>query len=104
MSMYINPLQITVAPEAQLYRTLNAEVNPDPYVLKYNGRYYAYTTSGDGVTMLCSTDMIHWTHCGYAYQREGHADYWAPAVFYDNGLFYLDRKCTRLNLSHLKIL
>lgn len=38
MSMYINPLQITVAPEAQLYRTLNAEVNPDPYVLKYNGR------------------------------------------------------------------
>ena len=89
MSMYINPLQITVAPEAQLYRTLNAEVNPDPYVLKYNGRYYAYTTSGDGVTMLCSTDMIHWTHCGYAYQREGHADYWAPAVFYDNGLFYM---------------
>lgn len=89
MSTYQNPLKVELAPDARDHSGLKASVNPDPFVLKYNGHYYAYTTSGEGVAVLHSTDMVNWLHLGYAYQREGHFDYWAPAVFYDNGLFYL---------------
>ncbi|MCR2806986.1 glycoside hydrolase family 43 protein [Paenibacillus soyae] len=63
--------------------------NPDPYVLKFNGEYYAYATSRNGVAVMHAKDMTSWTYLGYAYQEEGRSDYWAPAVFYDNGLFYL---------------
>lgn len=89
MSTYQNPLGIELASDVPKHSGLKAGVNPDPFVLKFNGHYYAYTTSGAGVAVLHSTDMVNWLHLGYAYQRAGHFDYWAPAVFYDNGLFYL---------------
>lgn len=89
MSTYTNPVNILVSSEAVACRKLNPKVNPDPFVLKYNGEYYAYATSGGGVSVLHSVNMTEWTHLGYAYKQEGQTDYWAPAVFYDNGLFYL---------------
>ncbi|PAD75765.1 glycoside hydrolase family 43 protein [Paenibacillus campinasensis] len=89
MRTFANPVHISVRSTAEQHSALNPGVNPDPYVLKFNGEYYAYATSGGGVSVLHSSDMVDWTHLGYGYQREGQSDYWAPAVFYDNGLFYL---------------
>lgn len=86
---YTNPLPITANDPDRIPAGLPATVNPDPYVLKYNGEYYAFATSARGVAVLRSNDMTNWEHLGYAYIQEGRRDYWAPAVHYDNGLFYL---------------
>ncbi|OUS69580.1 hypothetical protein B1748_30920 [Paenibacillus sp. MY03] len=90
MNMYTNPplvvkdesLRDSAASSAPAY-------HPDPYVLKWNGKYYAYATAEAGVTLLTSKDMKTWTFQGFAYQEEGRSGYWAPAVMYDNGQFYL---------------
>jgi len=73
---------------------------PDPFVLRFNGRYYAYATSPVPVTapdqpvlpILSSTDLINWTDEGHALQSLDlpRADsYWAPEVAYSRGRFYL---------------
>lgn len=64
-------------------------VHPDPYVLKYNGEYYAYLTGARGVSVMHATSLDKWEHRGYAFQMEGEKEYWAPAVVYENGLFYM---------------
>lgn len=63
--------------------------NPDPYVLRWCGRYYCYATDADGVKVSSSEDMVHWTWHGYAIQQAGRHDFWAPAVIYRNGTFYM---------------
>lgn len=73
---------------------------PDPFVLRFNGRYYAYATSPVPVTapgqpvfpMLSSTDLVTWKGEGHALQSldlPGLDGYWAPEVAYSNGRFYL---------------
>ncbi|MDQ6419374.1 glycoside hydrolase family 43 protein [Paenibacillus sp. LHD-117] len=90
MRMYTNPLPVLSNDLQQLSAPgLSPGYNPDPYVLKFNGEYYAYATSKEGVSIMRSKEMTEWTHLGYAYREEGRSDYWAPAVFFDNGLFYL---------------
>ncbi len=66
----------------------------DPYVLKWNGEYYLYT-SGDPITAYQSTDLIHWSSIGPVLQSSNkpeawnQADVWAPEVVYRNGKFYM---------------
>src|SRR5215213_2398459 len=68
---------------------------PDPYVLKFCGRYYAYATGhaseGGIFQILTSNDLVDWQEIGGAMEplAEDHPFYWAPEVFYDNGKFYL---------------
>ncbi|MGV3719534.1 MAG: glycoside hydrolase family 43 protein [Actinomycetota bacterium] len=73
---------------------------PDPFVLRFNGRYYAYATSPVPVTepgqqvfpMLSSTDLVSWRDEGCALSSldlSGLDAYWAPEVAYSNGRFYL---------------
>ncbi|MCP8967958.1 family 43 glycosylhydrolase [Ectobacillus ponti] len=64
-------------------------VNPDPYVIKYKGMYYSYATGAQGVTVMASGDLCEWQHLGYALRLPDQKDYWAPAVYYHNGLFYM---------------
>lgn len=66
-----------------------AHTNPDPYVLRWCGTYYCYATDADGVKVSSSPDMVHWTRHGYAIQQEGRHDFWAPAVIWRNGTFYM---------------
>lgn len=63
--------------------------NPDPYVIKYNGVYYCYSTDEHGVNISSSTDLANWKYIGKTAKEEGKHDYWAPCVIYDNGRFYL---------------
>ncbi|MBI3910719.1 MAG: family 43 glycosylhydrolase [Armatimonadetes bacterium] len=69
---------------------------PDPFVLKFNGFYYAYGTgdAGDGraLKLMSSPDLIHWEwHGGILAPLPNTVaeDYWAPEVAYYNGTFYL---------------
>jgi len=69
---------------------------PDPFVLKFNGVYYAYGTeaAGDGryFPVLSSPDLVEWSFQGGALPPLAARDareYWAPEVAYDNGIFYL---------------
>lgn len=85
-STFVNPLKLIPGNGAD---RVQSEVHPDPYVLKHHGEYYAFATGGKGVLVLNSTDLVNWTHLGYAFQLEGRKGYWAPAVVYENGKFYM---------------
>ncbi|WP_210116356.1 glycoside hydrolase family 43 protein [Hymenobacter fodinae] len=72
---------------------------PDPFVLRHQGRYYAFGTTGQGrtsdgriFTLLTSTNLVDWKNAGGALTppagAEG-ADFWAPEVVYHNGTFYM---------------
>ena len=72
----------------------------DPFVLEWQGRYYAYGTgqsavdaeSGRVFPVLRSADLMRWEKCGEALEplpdAAGSA-YWAPEVAERNGRFYL---------------
>lgn len=75
-----NPLQ---------YFDGNKPTNPDPFILEYRGNYYCYSTEYDGVQVSVSEDLVHWEHLGYAFQLAGRCSFWAPAVVYRNGVFFL---------------
>lgn len=63
--------------------------NPDPFVLKWCGKYYCYATDEDGVKVSESEDLILWEDRGFALCQEGYANFWAPSVIYINGIFYM---------------
>ena len=68
---------------------------PDPFVLKFNGEYFAYCTGdspeGNVFGVLRSRDLIEWEKIGGAMRRLDNESpfYWAPEVTYSNGTFYL---------------
>lgn len=69
----------------------------DPFVLKWQGEYYAYGTSGDRrdnkiFPILHSKNLAEWTHIGNALDPlpdlpDG--NYWAPEVAERDGKFYM---------------
>ncbi len=67
----------------------------DPFVLAYQGQYYAYGTDSvlDGrvFQVLQSPDLIRWTSLGTALKTlEGEpCDYWAPEVALNGDTFYM---------------
>lgn len=84
---YINPLKIK--DEHLTLKKESTRVNPDPFVLKYNGEYYCYASGIMGVPVLHSKDLVNWIHIGFALKLEDQKDYWAPSVIYHNGIFYM---------------
>jgi arabinan endo-1,5-alpha-L-arabinosidase len=71
---------------------------PDPCVRFFNGRYYAYGTTGDSrlsdgrvFRVLTSRDLVHWKEVGGALKplenRAWH--YWAPEVVLHERTYYL---------------
>lgn len=77
---YCNPVSFTDG---------KRHTNPDPYVMRWCGKYYCYATDEFGVKVSVSEDMICWEDKGYAICEEAYKDYWAPAVIYLNGRFYM---------------
>ena len=63
----------------------------DPFVLKFDGRYYAYGTPGrGGLPVLRSTNLVAWEDAGVVLgPPEPGLAHWAPEVAYDNGAFFL---------------
>lgn len=69
---------------------------PDPFVLRFGGRYFAYATGlaedGRCFPLLSSVDLVHWTPHGGALPRPdlpGVDAFWAPEVTCSEGTFYL---------------
>ena len=70
------------------------EIMADPFVLKHEGRYFAYGTAPDGpgggrFPVLVSNDMVDWHPAGYALMEPGSDHFWAPEVAYSEGRFWL---------------
>lgn len=68
----------------------------DPFVLKWQGAYYAYGTSGfsrDRIfPVLHSPDLANWHYLGGALEPISHSaelNYWAPEVAEVHGRFYM---------------
>lgn len=70
----------------------------DPFILLWEGKYYAYgTLSADGIAVFVSDDLLTWTvpseaPAGLALKKaDVWADrwFWAPEVYHVNGKFYL---------------
>lgn len=66
--------------------------NPDPHVLRWCGRWYCYssdTFDANGVRVSVSEDLVHWTDLGFCVPHPAQKHFWAPAVIYLNGVFYM---------------
>lgn len=81
-------------------KEINTESVPfgDPFIMLYNGMYYAYGTHADnGIEVYVSNDLKEWRHPenvsdGLALRKEDvWADrwFWAPEVYHVNGQFYM---------------
>jgi len=77
---YQNPLQ---------YSDKKSRTNPDPFILRWCGWYYCYSTHENGVHVSVSHNLTEWDSKGFALTDDEFQNYWAPAVIYRNGLFYL---------------
>ena len=82
---------------------------PDPFILKYRGEYFGYSTGiasdGNVFQMICSTDLVEWHELGGAMLRleTDEPFYWAPEVTYYNGKFYLYYSVGNETLMHLRV-
>ena len=66
----------------------------DPFVMRYNGKYYMYPSTSDpcdGIKVFESSDLVNWEYKGFAVAESEptvHGAY-APEVVYYNGYFYM---------------
>ncbi len=63
--------------------------NPDPFIMRWCGRYYCYATDEAGVKVSISEDLVHWEYQGFAIAEKEYHHYWAPSVIYIDGIFYM---------------
>lgn len=59
----------------------------DPFVMRYNGWYYLYTTGS--VNIWKSKNLVDWTYVGTANNEKPLNGAFAPEVYYWNGKFYM---------------
>ena len=86
--------EVIVGDQAAYTNPLYADYFADPFVLKYNGEYYAYGTAPRHtcrLPLLHSPDLVTWRYVGDALDPppRDFDCYWAPEVAYHNGVFYL---------------
>jgi beta-xylosidase len=65
---------------------------PDPFILAYEGRFYAYATETrvTGFQVMESPDLVRWTHRGIALEVPwSRVHYWAPEVVRYRRRFYM---------------
>ncbi len=65
-------------------------VQPDPYIINADGKYYIYCTGCDGVHCYASDSLFDgWQHLGVVFSQEWQKEYWAPSVIQRNGKYYM---------------
>lgn len=63
--------------------------NPDPFVIRFLGIYYCYSTADAGINVLTSRDLTTWEYQGFALKVPEEHGFWAPSVIYRGGRFYM---------------
>ncbi len=82
----------------------------DPFILQHKGMYYLYGTTSSGTGFKCwsSNDLTTWKYEGFAYKETdktwGEGNYWAPEVYFHNGLFYLAYSCNGKDTTNKRML
>lgn len=64
----------------------------DPFVFRYNGRYYLYPSTRDdsiGVKCWSSRDLVHWRYEGLVTAEPTSKGAYAPEIFRANDAFYM---------------
>ena len=61
----------------------------DPFVMRFNGKYYLYTTGAEEIRVYESEDLVHWTFKGHCTRNGEGTIAYAPEVFYWRGAFYM---------------
>lgn len=64
----------------------------DPFVMRWNGRYYLYCSTKDnsvGIQCWTSNNLITWSYAGLCATEPLTASAYAPEVVYYNGYFYM---------------
>lgn len=97
----VAPLAADAAPPSVVYRNPVASLETpgawpdygfgDPFVLRFNGRYYLYPSSCDdqiGVRCWSSTDLTNWRYEGVCCDDPTSKGAYAPEVFRWNDAFY----------------
>lgn len=79
---YQNPVRVKDAHD----RVMDAA---DPFVMRFNGKYYLYTTGAEEIRVYESTDLVHWTFMGHCTRNGEGRIAFAPEVFYWRGAFYM---------------
>ncbi|ULL15160.1 glycoside hydrolase [Paenibacillus sp. H1-7] len=86
---YSNPQTV---PESWRWDNGNFYGEGDPFILKFNGTYYLYTSTVDdkpGVKVWSSEDLVHWEYRGLCATEPVTKGAYAPEVVYWNGEFYM---------------
>ena len=74
--------------------------NPDPFVLRWCGRYYCYATDEFGVEISVSDDLTEWKYLGYGISEKEYHHYWAPSVLYLNGFWHSANDTRAMDIFH----
>lgn len=64
----------------------------DPFVMRWNGRYYLYNSTKDGslgIQCWTSDDLVKWKYDGLCAKEKLTVTAYAPEVVYYNGYFYM---------------
>ncbi|MDQ1913875.1 glycoside hydrolase family 43 protein [Paenibacillus sp. GD4] len=64
----------------------------DPYILRYDGKYYLYCSTKDrrvGIKAWSSDDLVNWHYEGLVTEEPVSTGAYAPEVVYWNGSFYM---------------
>ncbi len=100
--VYENIMAVTASPYEKSYQnplitpdTPNAWENygvGDPFVMRFNGRYYLYCSTKDGecgIQCWTSDDLVAWRYGGLCATEMLTVSAYAPEVVYWNGCFYM---------------
>lgn len=61
----------------------------DPFVMRFNGKYYLYTTGAEEIRAYESADLVNWRFLGHCTRNGEGRIAFAPEVFYWRGDFYM---------------
>lgn len=71
---------------------INAQ--PDPFMCPIDSGWAMYVTGTDGVgAYYCDTPFGQWEYKGIVCKKERSIEYWAPCMYYENGIYYLYFSC-----------
>ena len=68
---------------------IQTSAQPDPFILRWKNKYFCYVSGNDGIAVLTSDNLTEFIDYGFAYESVDEYSFWAPAVLYWKGKFYL---------------